>query len=643
MNIFKTVCALGVATAAILPQQGWSQNTVTDEFGTTYITDTLPPTLQGDIATTRQARRNGAQGPLQVTGRDRFRIAQNQNYTGTAVGNGGSQEEELLVNQLLGVVLVPTPGDVRQGGWHGVEGVWHDFKDFPPEVGWALQEYLNEPVSLTSLDRMVKDVIVAYREGDRPVVDVLLPEQDITSGVVQLVVIQSKLSRIRVEGVDVDTEEYIRSQMRVRKGEVIRSSEILHDLAWLNRSPYRKVDLAYAPGRDFGTTDVILKPYTTKKNSVFVGYEDSGTEFLGRERLVTGFNLGEFGQPGRSLAYQFSSDFDFEHVRANSVVYSHDLPWRHNLTFLASFVDIDTQFPIGVDPTGVPINLESSGFNWQLSLRYNIPLKGKETEICPPLFGTIQRRRDAYLGFDFKSNENDLEFGGTLAQLGNQLGAQTEVYQFTAGYKEIWQHPGGVSQFDIAGFVSPGNWTPHNSDEEFFRSRPVPGIESNYTYATASFEHQHRLMQDWSMRAKIAGQITGDSLVASEQIGIGGYSTIRGFDAAAIRGDQGVWGTFELYAPELSLGRIFDWPNAHGPCTDSLRLLSFFDAGSVSDTFTPPGSDNSQNIASVGVGMRYTYNDFFRLRVDYGHPVKSDTTVDLDTSGRFHIGATATF
>lgn len=638
MNIFKTFCLLGVASAAVLPQSGFTQNTVTDEFGTTYITDTLPPAIQGDIQTTRQIMRNGGgQGPIQVDKRNRFSISQNRNYTGTAVGNTGG--EELLVNQLLGVVLVPTPGDVRPSGWHGVEGVWHDFKDFPPEVGWALQKYLREPVSLTSLDRMVKDVIVAYREGDRPVVDVLLPEQDITSGVVQLVVIESKLSRIRVEGVDVDTEEYIRSQMRVRKGEVIRSSEILHDLAWLNRSPYRKVDLAYAPGREFGSTDVILKPYMSKTNSVFIGFDDSGTEFLGEERFNFGFNLGEFGNPGRSLAYQFTSDFDFEHVRANSVVYSHDLPWRHNLTLLASFVDIHGHIPLG---GGLP-DIETEGFNWQLSARYNIPLKSKERDFCPPLFGDIQVRRDLHFGYDFKSNENDLEFGGILGQvIGDALNNQVEIHQLTAGYKEVWQHPGGVSQLDVAGFFSPGNISNHNTDAVFNRARF--GSESTYKYVTASFEHQHRLMQDWSMRFKTQGQIADGNLQASEQIGAGGYDIVRGFDQRVIRGDEGIWTTVELYSPEMSFGRIFDWPNAHGPCVDSFRPLAFFDAAAVSNVDLLPGEANSQTIASVGAGFRWTYNDFFRLRFDYGKPVMSaDVPDSVDTSGRFHIGATATF
>jgi hemolysin activation/secretion protein len=630
LKIFFSVSLIMTLTALTGLSQG---SRVTDEHGTTFLMDVLPPSTQGAVQKSRQVQQNGGgSGPLRVDKRNRYHISQDPNYTGVGANNSGG--EELLVNQLLGVVLVPTPGDVRPGGWHGVEGVWHDFKDFPQEAGWALQKYLRKPVSLSSLDQMVKDVIVAYREGDRPVVDVLLPEQDITSGVVQLVVIESKLSRIRVEGADAETEEYIRSQMRVRKGEVIRSSEILHDLAWLNRSPYRKVDLAYTPGRGFGETDIILKPYTTKKDSVFFGYEDTGTPLLGEERLVTGFNLGEFGQPGRSLAYQFTSDWDFEHVRGNTVVYSHDLPWRHNLTLLASFVDIDAHIPTGIP--ALPF-FNSNGFNWQLSARYNIPLKSKESELCPPLFGNITRQRDLNFGFDFKSNENNLEFGGPLGQLlGGALNNQVEIYQFLAEYKEIWQHPNGVSQWDFTGIVSPGGFSPHNSQPVFNNARF--NSDPRYAYATAGFEHQHRLLQDWSMRTRLAAQIANGNLQASEQLGTGGYPYVRGFDQSIIRGDEGLTGTFELYTPELSIARILDWSTS----TDSLKFLAFFDAAAVSNVDLLPGEANSQTIASAGVGMRWTYNDFFKLRVDYGHPVMTDNVV-TNESGRFHIGAIATF
>lgn len=611
-----TAIGLGLLTAALTPVM--AQQTITDQYGTEILVDVLPAQTQANVQQTQAVLdTGGGEGPLKVDKLGRFYIKD---------GPGGTQassQSDYLVNQMLGVVLVPRPGDVRPDGWPGVEGIWHDFDDFPREVGLVLQSYIGKPVSLASLDQMVKQVIVAYREGDRPVVDVLLPEQDITSGVVQLVVIESELARIRVEGVDVDTEEYIRRQMRVKKGEVIRSSEVLQDLAWINRSPYRKVDLVYAPGFEFGTSDVILKTYETKTNWFYAGYEDSGTDFLGEDRLILGFNFGDVLGIDRSLSYQFTSDIDFEHVRANSMVYTQGLPWRHFVTVLASYVEIESA-PI---PIGGGNSLNSEGDNIQLSARYGIPLEGK-----------ANRQREMDFGFDWKSNSNNLEFVSGANALNVQLfGTRVEIFQFSLGYKETIQGSKGVTQFDIRGFYSPGDFNDHNSDRNFARSRAFSS--SDYFYATAGIEHQRRLREDWSLRGKIQGQASNANLQPSEQLGAGGYDTVRGFDQRVARGDHGFWSTVELYTPEFSFGRVFDWENE----TDSLRALGFFDAANLGNVDLLPQEPSSMQIASVGLGLRYNYSDWFKFRIDYGYPVVTENVFGVDESGRFHIGATATF
>ncbi len=618
MRIKNLLSAFGITLIAVSFSPAIAQQTVTDQYGTEILVDILPANTQQSVQQTQAVLdTGGGEGPLKVDKLGRFYMNE-----GRGGATGGGSQSDYLVNQMLGVVLVPRPGDVRPDGWPGVEGIWHDFEDFPREVGLVLQSYIGRPVSLASLDQMVKEVIIAYREGDRPVVDVLLPEQDITSGVVQLVVIESELARIRVEGVDVDTEEFIRSQMRVKKGEVIRSSDVLRDLAWINRSPYRKVDMVYAPGFEFGTSDVILKTYETKTNWFYVGYEDSGTDFLGEDRLITGFNFGDVLGIDKSLSYQFTSDLDFEHVRGHSLVYTQGLPWRHFVTILASYVDIESD-PI---PIGGGNSLNSDGDNVQLSGRYGIPLESKSN-----------RQREMDLGFDWKSNANNLEFIDVANANNLQLfGTRVEIFQFSLGYKETIQHKRGVTQFDIRGIWSPGDFNDHNSDFNFQNARA--GSSADYFYAIAGIEHQRRLREDWSARFKVQAQDSTANLQASEQLGAGGYDTVRGFNQRIARGDHGFWGTAEIYTPELSFGRIFDWQNE----TDSLRALGFFDAANLGNEDLLPGEPSSIQIASVGVGLRWNYSDWFKFRIDYGYPVVTEN-VFTDESGRFHIGATATF
>src|SRR5690606_30893236 len=124
--------------------------------------------------------------------------------------------------------------------------------------------------------------------------------------------------------------------------------------------------------------------------------------------------------------------------KASSLVYTQSLPWRHWVTILASYVEIDPD-PI---PAGVGGRFNSQGDNIQLSARYGIPLDGKDN-----------RQREMDFGFDWKSNSNELEFGGIPIPV---VGNRTEIFQFSLGYKETIQHQRGVTQFDIRGVWSPG-------------------------------------------------------------------------------------------------------------------------------------------------------------------------------------------
>jgi hemolysin activation/secretion protein len=193
--------------------------------------------------------------------------------------------------------------------------------------------------------------------------------------------------------------------------------------------------------------------------------------------------------------------------------------------------------------------------------------------------------------------EASLEFIDLQNSANLQLfGSRVEIFQFSLGYQETFQWNRGVTQFDVRGVWSPGSFNHHNSDFVFQQSRV--GSSSEYFYAIAGIEHQQRLREDWSARFRLQGQTANGNLQPSEQLGAGGYDTVRGFDQRVARGDEGFWGTFELYTPELSMGRIFDWENE----TDSLRFLGFFDAANLSNVDLLPLEPSSFQIGSVGLG-----------------------------------------
>ncbi len=582
-----------------------AQRVVTDEFGTEFLIDVLPPDTQRKVVETQNSIEMGGEGPLKVQGGSVVLAPESPRGVSDAP----------LVDNLRGIVIVPTPGDVRADGWPGVEGIWHDYDDFPQKVGDVLTSYLGSSVSLASLDEMIKATIRAYRNSDRPVVDVLLPEQDITSGVVQLVVVEGKLNRIRVEGVDAKTEEYLRGQVDLEKGQVINNRDVLRNLNWLNRSPYRKVDLVYAPGYEFGTTDIILNTIESDPTFFYMGYEDSGTEALGRSRWLAGFNWGDAFGPDQGLSYQYTTSDDFSTVQAHSGAYMAALPWQHYLTIAGSYATVDS----GTEAGGT--TLDSGGKNIQGSGRYSIPMAAFKSQT-----------HELQLGFDFKSTNNNLAFGGDEV-----FDTTTEIFQLSMGYNILAQDRWGVTKADIVGYYSPGGVDGNNSDESFQEARN--GASSQYAYGTLGIERQQRLPENWTLRLRGQGQISDGNLLASEQLGIGGYDTIRGFDNRLVRGDQGFWGTVEIFTPATSVGRFMKWKNE----TDELRFLGFFDYGNVGNVNRLEDEPSSFQMSSVGAGLRWRYSDWFRVRLDYGYPVSTKNLDGLDSGGRIHIGATANF
>ncbi len=606
----RWIAILGFACGlSVLPGAAQAQRVITDEFGTQYLVDALPSDLQSQVMETQQMMTlgQGGEGPLAVDGRGRFALSPDSSQ---------GLSEEILLENLTGIVLVPTPGEVNPAGVPGVQGIWHDYDDFPIEVGRTLEAYLGRPVSLASLDEMVRETIKSYRTADRPVVDVLLPEQDITEGVVQLVVVESTLGRVRVEGVSADREDYLRGYIRTKKGEILRTSPMQNDLYWLNKSPYRKVDLVYAPGYEFGTTDVILKASESDPVFFYAGYENSGTELLGEDRLLFGAHWGDAFGPDKSISYQLTTDMKFQNLVGHSLIYSGPLPWRHYLTALASYVDVNAS--VGADGE----TLDIGGENYQGSLRYAIPL--------PMLLGSISQELE--FGFDYKSSNNNLEFGGAEV-----FDTTTEIYQFSMGYNLLQRDDKGVTQFDLTWFHSPGRLSGLNSDDTFEAART--GASSEYDYVTASIERQQLLREGWYVRARAQGQMTNENLLASEQLGIGGYDTVRGFEQRVTRGDEGLWGSFEIYSPPVSIGEYLNWENE----TDELRFLAFYDHGVVSNVELLEGEPGEFELQSVGLGLRWYYSDWFRLRVDYGVPIGTSGVDGIDTASRWHVGATANF
>ncbi|MDX6766628.1 MAG: ShlB/FhaC/HecB family hemolysin secretion/activation protein [Candidatus Methylacidiphilales bacterium] len=481
-----------------------------------------------------------------------------------------------------------------------------------PEVRQKLGSRIGGPVSLKRLNELVKEIVAIYRDHDLPVVDVLIPEQDITTGLVQILVLEGRVEDVRSEGNRWFSDRRITGPVRLTRGGRILSRPLVEDIQLLNRNPFREVEVLFTPGEGPGMTDVVLKTQDRFPVRFYTGYEDTGNDITAEERLIFGFNWGNAFGLDHTFNYQYSISPDLLASRSHALSYEIPVFRDHRLTGYMSY----SQASADVTGAGVP-GLETDGTSFQSGFRYRHQLPGSQGNF----------RHALTTGLDQRRVDNDL-FSGSLT-----LNAeQTEIFQAVAGYGMDWTDPtGGFLRFEMTGFFSPGGVGNFNSPQAFEKSRAFS--DPSYTYVRFQAERRQPLFWGFEAQARINSQLADTNLLSTEQLGIGGYSSVRGYAESEIRGDEGWYINLELYTPPVKFDRIFDW-TGHAA---ELRFLGFWDYGQVGNVKLLEDENPDGELSSAGGGLRLFIDRYFSARMDYGFQLL-DSGFNKRFDSRIHLG-----
>ena len=474
----------------------------------------------------------------------------------------------------------------------------------------VVEPYLGQPISIRSLNEMAKNIVLLYRDCKQPVVEVNIPPgQDVTDGVVQVVITEGRIGRVRFRGNCWFDDCLLQQQSWLRPGQRIYEPCLQDELVWYNRNPFRDVGVELQPGAQPGTTDIVYKVSDEQPVRFYTGYEDSGVRSTGLERLVLGFNWGNAFGKDQQLSYQYTADAQLAGtIGVHSFV--HQVPIFENRdmwTTFGSWGDVDTT--IGA--------VQSQGTSWQLSGRYSHTLCRTKCQV-----DTMQ------FGFDTKGSDNFLDLGG----LPSPSNGEVHLVNFMLGFNSQQLYSDGSTQYGLDLFGSPGYLLAKNTDVDFNAQRA--NTDATYAYGRAWLERLYNVdcRSDFVVRA--TGQVATNRLLPTEQLGFGGYNTIRGYDMRSVNGDAGYIVNLE-YRKKPILG-----------CCDgrqtSLTLLAFGDFGQQFSYGNNPNEADKEFLASAGVGLRYLVDPNMTIRFDYGVPITRvgpPVNSHHSSRGRIHLGA----
>ena len=338
---------------------------------------------------------------------------------------------------------------------------------------------------------------------------------------------------------------------------------------------------------------------------VYGAVEDSGTPLSGQERWLTGLNWGNAFGFEHQFNYQFTSSFDTDVVNAHSFSYTAPLSWRHELTVFGSHVD---SVPELSDPL-----FALEGKTWQLGFRYRVPLTDR--------FG-VQHELSA--GYEFKRSNNDLEFGRLRVS-----NTTTVISHFVVGHRATWTDRFGITTSDLSLFLSPGDMYSDNRDFRFEASRAR--ASADYMYLIANLQRDTPLPFDLHWMSRGEFQVSNENLLGSEQLGLGGFRSVRGYDRFDVASDIGLVIQNEIALAPFSLLRLINSEIAQ----DNFRPFAFMDYGLGRSRHRLPG-EPTNHLWSAGLGFRYDLAGYMNVRCSYGWQLK-DLPQSAVSSGRLHF------
>jgi len=530
---------------------------------------------------------------------------------------GGAAKESVVTAEVKALVFVESGEAVKAEGVPGASGVITGIKILQQEdFQNTLRPFLGKPATMATLNKISRDVIEYYRREGFPVVNVVVPQQTVRDGVIQFVVTEAKVGKVIVEGAKWFNPDKFKNEVSLREGDSVDGDQLQEDVRWLNNNPFRSTDLAFQPGEAPGTTDVILEVNDRMPMRFFFTYDNYGIDITGKNRLSTGFNFGNLFNLDQQVNFQYTTTTQtiFNTLNAYSGSWIVPFPWRNYMTIYGAYSGSSAQ---------ISQNNTLNGSSWQISARYNAPM--------PMIF---EYTHELYGGFDFKQASNSLLIYNTSIGAGGGFGTYN-VFQLTAGYSGNIPDPIGSTSFEVAGFYSPGGVGSLNDSSTY--QQVVPNADPDYGYGKLNLKRGFILPLNFSLTGAFNGQITTSNLMPTEQYGLGGYNTVRGYDERVANGDNAWVVNVELRTPPGSIAKIFD----NQEIDDRIQFLAFWDYGYVGFSNPSPGQ-SSTYLMGVGPGLRYNIDRFVSVQFDWGWQLKQ-TPPGSKANNRAEISATVAY
>ena len=444
------------------------------------------------------------------------------------------------------------------------------------EANRVLAPFVRTNATLETLQQATAALEAAFRAAGFGLHRVALPPQEI-GATVRLAIVKFTIGTVAVENRHIYDEANIRLAVpELKEGESPNFKALAIQTAIANENPNKQIQVGLRESDEPDKIDATITVRELRPWTLGLALSNYGSKATGEDRFtITAGHTNLWNRDHQFVGAYTTSLENPDDVRQLGLAYKIPL-YAQGGVIGASYTRSDVVGDFGA--------FTSTGAGHTVGLNYTMYLA--------PQGG---RRSYVMFAIDDKVFEHTVNSGFVTT---NTTRRSRPV---SVGYTVRTESDTAVWGYDVALAANTG--TGGNNDLASYRSED-PRVDTEYWKAVrggASYSGQWNKTWLWSARAQF--QYSPDALISGEQFGLGGIGSVRGTEVdRPIAGDRGLSATAELSTPELAPG---------------LRVHGFVDAGWLANHNANAAKPKLDNIASVGLGVRW-FKGNYSAAAEYG-------------------------
>jgi len=398
-----------------------------------------------------------------------------------------------------------------------------------------LKPYVGQCLGVSQLNDLLKAITDYYLGKGRVTSRAYLPQQDLSTGHLQVLVVEGKLEALRSAEGSTVTERELAMAFPGKVGEALNLREIEQLVDQLNRLPSKQAQMELTPGKQVGGSDVVVRNTAQKPWRASLSRNNDGQKSTGEQQWGAGLEWDSPLGLGDQLILRGGHDAISDHQKTskNTMLY-YNVPWGWwNFSYTYSESDYRT-FGVTDD-----FKYKQDGDNQNHQLRAERVIHRDDVSKTSVNVGLAHLRTNNYI-LDVRTPPSS----NRLSEL--QLGVNHGRRIGTAFVNLDLGMQNGIGLLDAQS----------QEERDAFGRRQPNSRYRKYT-ATVSYLQPFSLWgESFSFSSLATGQRSEDPLFSPQRMSLGGSASVRGFKDQLLTGDSGgYWRNEVRWARPVTL----DW------------------------------------------------------------------------------------